>query len=99
MFPFFFVKVTTSWEGHLSGAIAGTIAALLFRKKGPQRPEPFKDEEDNEEDIIDDNTASVLTDIPEKQVADTDTKTSPSNGTSITEEKNDGKTKQTGSMI
>lgn len=108
MFPFFFVKVTTSWEGHLSGAIAGTIAAILFRKKGPQRPEPFKDEEDNEmedasysfsEDIIDDNTASILTDIPEKQVADTDTKTSPSNGTSITEEKNDGKIKQTGSMM
>ena len=54
MFPFF-AKMTTSWEGHLSGAISGTIAAILFRNKGPQRPEPFTDEEgemndDNQED-------------------------------------------------
>lgn len=33
MFPFF-AKETTSWEGHLSGAIAGTAAAFLFRKCG-----------------------------------------------------------------
>ena len=25
-----------SWEGHLSGFIAGTIIAIYFRNKGPQ---------------------------------------------------------------
>lgn len=47
MFPFF-AKASTSWEGHLSGAVAGTIAALLFRDYGPQKPDPFGDEEDDD---------------------------------------------------
>lgn len=45
MFPQF-ASISTSWEGHLGGAVAGVAAAILFRNKGPQRPEPFKDEED-----------------------------------------------------
>ncbi len=45
MFPFF-AKSTTSWEGHLSGAIIGIIAALLFKNYGPQKPNPFKEEEE-----------------------------------------------------
>lgn len=49
MFPHF-VRVTTSWEGHLSGAIAGTVCALLFRSKGPQRVDPFADDESCEDD-------------------------------------------------
>lgn len=50
MFPQF-AKASTSWEGHLSGAIAGTVCAVAFMKNGPQRPNPFEDEdlEDNEE--------------------------------------------------
>ena len=48
MFPQF-AKVTTSWEGHLSGAIAGTLCAVGFMEYGPQRPNPFKDETDEEE--------------------------------------------------
>ena len=47
MFPFF-AKETTSWEGHLSGAIAGTICAIAFMEYGPQRPDPFADEDDEE---------------------------------------------------
>lgn len=27
-----------SWEGHLFGALAGIVAAIGFRKEGPQRP-------------------------------------------------------------
>ncbi|MCD8261200.1 MAG: rhomboid family intramembrane serine protease [Bacteroides sp.] len=50
MFPFF-AKATTSWEGHLSGAIAGTLMAVAFKNYGPQRPDPFADEEEEEEDI------------------------------------------------
>lgn len=45
MFPFF-AKEITSWEGHLSGAIAGTICAIAFMEYGPQRPDPFADEEE-----------------------------------------------------
>lgn len=48
MFPFF-AKSTTSWEGHLSGALAGTLCAFAFQKYGPQRPEPFPEEEDTVE--------------------------------------------------
>ena len=49
MFPQF-AKATTSWEGHLSGAIAGTLCAIGFMGYGPQRPDPFAGEEDEEED-------------------------------------------------
>lgn len=49
MFPQF-AKTTTSWEGHLSGAIAGTLCAIGFMGYGPQRPDPFAGEEDDEED-------------------------------------------------
>lgn len=29
-----------SWESHLLGSVAGIIAALYFRKDGPQKPKP-----------------------------------------------------------
>lgn len=49
MFPQF-TKPGVSWEGHLSGAIAGMVAAILFRNKGPKRAEPkvYNDEENEE---------------------------------------------------
>lgn len=49
MFPQF-TKPGISWEGHLSGAAAGMIAAILFRNKGPKRAEPkeYNDEENEE---------------------------------------------------
>ena len=51
MLPFF-AKETTSWEGHLSGAITGVLCAFVFQKYGPQKPEPFVEEEEegNEEE-------------------------------------------------
>lgn len=49
MFPQF-AKATTSWEGHLSGAIAGTLCAIGFMEYGPQRPDPFAGEEDEDEE-------------------------------------------------
>ena len=54
MFPQF-AKATTSWEGHLSGAIAGTLCAIGFMEYGPQRPDPFAGEEDEEEDEDEEN--------------------------------------------
>lgn len=38
----------TSWEGHLGGTAAGIAAAILFRHKGPQQPELFIDEEEED---------------------------------------------------
>lgn len=60
MFPQF-AKETTSWEGHLSGAIAGTLCAIGFMGQGPQRPDPFADEAEDEaendvENDVDNNT-------------------------------------------
>ena len=51
MFPIAeIVDPSVSWEGHLAGAISGFLCALIFRKQGPQNPEPEPDEEDNEEE-------------------------------------------------
>lgn len=45
-----YIDVSLSWEGHLSGAIAGFIVALIFRNQGPQKPETFWNEEEEEND-------------------------------------------------
>lgn len=51
MFPFAeLVKPDMSWEGHLSGAISGTIVAVLLMKQGPQRPVLLNDEEEDDSD-------------------------------------------------
>ena len=49
LFRSHFVKANVSWEGHLSGAIAGVICAFLFLNYGPQKPEPIEDEEEESE--------------------------------------------------
>lgn len=48
MLPYF-APSGTSWEGHLSGAVTGTICALAFMNHGPQKPEPFANEDEEEE--------------------------------------------------
>ncbi len=42
---------TISWEGHLSGAIVGTLLALHFRKQGPQKPQKIWEDEEYEEEF------------------------------------------------
>lgn len=49
MLPYF-TPAGTSWEGHLSGAVAGTLCAFGFINYGPQRTDPFADENEEEED-------------------------------------------------
>lgn len=59
MFPHF-TKSNVSWEGHLSGAIAGTFCAFVYLKYGPQKPEIIDDdEEDDVEDSIE-NKAEII---------------------------------------
>lgn len=63
MFPQF-AKETTSWEGHLSGAIAGTLCAIGFMGQGPQRPDPFANEEEAEDIFENPESKSDETDTP-----------------------------------
>lgn len=53
MFPISeWIDDSVSWESHMAGAIGGLICAVIFRKYGPQKPDPFPDEPDgNEEEI------------------------------------------------
>lgn len=55
-----YIDVNMSWEGHLSGAVAGLIVALIFKNQGPQKPETFwnDDEDDEEESMEDDDDAA-----------------------------------------
>lgn len=55
MLPYF-TPATTSWEGHLSGAIIGTLCAFAFVSYGPQKPEIFKEEEEENELMEIENT-------------------------------------------
>lgn len=52
VFPFAeLVDANISWEGHLSGAISGTIIAVVYRNQGPQRPvKEWEDEDDSDEE-------------------------------------------------
>ena len=38
-----------SWEGHLSGTIVGFVLAIIYRKKGPQKPVKVWEEEEEED--------------------------------------------------
>ncbi len=40
-----------SWEGHLTGGIAGTILAIIYRKKGPQKP-IYEDDSDEDDKLL-----------------------------------------------
>ncbi len=62
-----FTAPGTSWEGHLSGAIAGSICAFLFLGYGPQKPIHFAEEEEvdfdygKEEDLDKENSIQSQT--------------------------------------
>lgn len=78
MFPYF-SPANMSWEGHLSGGVMGTLCAFGFIGHGPQRPDPFAEEEEEseEEETADDpanETAihSCLGQIPSQITAPTD---------------------------
>ena len=48
-FPTLYMGTSISWEGHLSGLLAGIILAVFLRDEGPEPPVyPFLEEEDND---------------------------------------------------
>ena len=57
MLPYF-TPSGVSWEGHLGGAIMGVVCSLLFSQYGPQRPEPFADDDDEESETEDTNSGN-----------------------------------------
>lgn len=49
-FPMLYQGTNISWEGHLSGLMAGILFAFYFRHDGLQAPpDPFSDEQDDSE--------------------------------------------------
>ena len=49
-FPVFFPDRNISWELHTTGAISGIVAAVYFRKEGPQKEIPLLEEDDEDID-------------------------------------------------
>jgi membrane associated rhomboid family serine protease len=50
-----------SWEGHLAGAVTGSVCAIIFKNKGPQKPEKIWDDEEDE------NTGDALNEEQTKE--------------------------------
>lgn len=44
------IDPTVSWEGHLFGALSGTMLAWVYRREGPQRQVYWQNEPDEEEE-------------------------------------------------
>ena len=71
MLPYF-TPSGISWEGHLSGAIIGTICAFSFMGYGPQKPDPFANEEEEESVSATDETDNIETDEEEEESPEED---------------------------
>jgi len=57
-----------SWEGHLMGAIAGVLLAILYRDKGPEPYKPSWEGEDESESVeIEINESEGFSEIEEKR--------------------------------
>ena len=60
-FPVFFPGRNISWELHLTGAIAGVVAAFYFRKDGPKK-EILQDEDEDDEEEYEENDVFLYVD-------------------------------------
>jgi len=66
----YFTPSGISWEGHLSGAIIGTICAFSFMGYGPQKPDPFANEQEEESVSATDETDNIEMDKEEEHEID-----------------------------
>ncbi|HET6244592.1 MAG: rhomboid family intramembrane serine protease [Bacteroidetes bacterium] len=70
-----------SFEGHLTGSIAGMILAYIYRKEGPQRKKyEWQQENDEEDDIPDDENAYWRKIQPEEHKNENNTSPGQSQG-------------------
>ncbi len=61
------IKEHISWEGHLTGLIAGIILAFYYKDFGPPLPKPLYDDEfDEDEDFEDDDFETESLDLTYK---------------------------------
>jgi membrane associated rhomboid family serine protease len=51
IFPGF--RIDISWESHMLGAVAGLLLAIWYRDEGPQRPVPFYESDEEEQEDAD----------------------------------------------
>lgn len=64
LFP---IKEGISWDGHLMGAVSGTILALTFSKYGPPRQKFDWEDEDEEEEEEEEENDGIEENLPTKE--------------------------------
>ncbi len=70
-FPEFFPDKNISWEGHLSGAISGVLAAFIFRNRGPkEKVYEWGEEDSNDDELEIDDKETEDKQVEEKSLSD-----------------------------
>ncbi len=66
------ISYRISFEGHLTGSIAGLILAFIYRREGPQKKKyEWEEENDQDDDVPDDENAYWRKEYPDDQKVET----------------------------